>query len=94
MSDKNWKRQERRVAKAFGTVRNSLSGKMSKAGTSSDSLSSRFYIEAKYRKSIAVIEWFMEILPKARKEKKIPILALKTPSHKDDFILVRLKDLK
>ena len=94
MSDKVWKAQERRVAWAFGTVRNSLSGRHSKAGTSSDTLSDEFYIECKYRQSIAVIEWFQEILPKAQKEKKIPILSLKAHNRKDDYILVRLRDLE
>lgn len=94
MSDKSWKAQERRIAKAFGTLRNSLSGKMSKAGTSSDTLHERFYIECKRRKMIAMLEWFAEIVPKAKKEKKIPILALKAANRKDDYILVRLRDLE
>lgn len=93
MSDKSWKAQERRIAKAFGTLRTSLSGKMSKAGTGSDTLHERFYIECKRRKTIAMLEWFAEIVSKAKKEKKIPILALKAANRKDDYILVRLKDL-
>lgn len=93
MTDKVWKQMERRVAKAFNTLRNSLSGKQSKAGTSSDTLSSKFYVECKYRQKIAVIEWFVEIIPKARKEGKVPIMALKAKNRKDDYILVRLKDL-
>lgn len=92
MSDKNWKKQERRVAKMCGTTRTPLSGKMSKAGTSSDSLHPRLYVEAKYRETIAVIEWFMKIVPKAVKEKKIPMLTLKAKNRKADLIVIRLKD--
>lgn len=94
MSDKSWKKHERRIAKAFGTLRNSLSGRMSKAGTSSDTLHERFYIECKRRKTIAMLEWFAEIVPKAMKERKIPILALKSANHKDDYIVMRLRDLE
>lgn len=90
MSDKVWKAQERRVAKALGTERTSLSGRQSKAGTSSDSLHKRFYIEAKYRQKIAVIEWFREIVPKARKEGKTPILTLKAANRKEDYAVVKL----
>ena len=91
--DKTWKQMERRVAKGFNALRNSLSGRMSKAGTSSDTLSKEFYIECKYRQKIAVVEWFQEIVEKARREGKVPVLALKAKNRKDDYVLVRLRDL-
>ena len=93
MSDTSWKVQERRVAKAFGTLRTSLSGSRSKAGTSSDSLHKGLYIEAKYRQKFATIEWFQGIIPKAKLENKIPILALKAKNRKDDYLVIRLRDL-
>jgi len=93
MADTNWKVMERRVARAFGTLRTSLSGSRSKAGTSSDSLHKKFYIEAKYRQKFATIEWFQDIIPKAKKENKIPILSLKARNRKDDYVVIRLRDL-
>lgn len=77
MSDTAWKFQERRMAKALGTLRNSLSSRMSKAGTDSDTLSKGFYVGCKYRKEITVIKWFQEIIPKARRERKVLIIALR-----------------
>jgi len=94
MTDRAWKAQERRVARIFGTLRNSLSGRHSKAGTSSDTLHRKLYIECKYRQKIAVIEWFQEIIPLARKEGKIPVLCLKAKNHRDDYVVVRMRDLK
>lgn len=109
MSDKPWKVMERRIAKAFGTVRNSLSGSRSKAGTSSDTLHPRLYIECKRQKRIAVLGWMAEVEEKAKKERviligksqasklkkgKIPVLVLKGVDKKGDYILVKLRDLQ
>jgi len=94
MTDRAWKAQERRVARMFGTLRNSLSGGHSKVGTSSDTLHGKLYIECKYRQRIAVIEWFQEIIPLARKEGKIPVLCLKAKNRQDDYVVVRIRDLK
>lgn len=85
---------ERRISKAFGTVRNSLSGSRSKAGTSSDTLHSKLYIECKRQKRIAVLKWMANAELKAKEEKKVPILALKGADKKGDYILVRLRDLE
>ena len=94
MSEKSWKVMERRVAKAFGTVRNSLSGSRSKAGTSSDTLHSKLYIECKRQKRVAVLRWMAEVEGKARDEEKVPVMALKGVDSKSDYILVRLRDLQ
>lgn len=94
MSDKPWKVMERRISKAFGTVRNSLSGSRSKAGTSSDTLHSRLYIECKRQKRIAVLGWMADAELKAKNEGKVPVLALKRADSKGDYVLVRLRDLQ
>ena len=92
MPDKVWKVQERRVAKIFGAKRTPLSGIHSRH-TSSDSIHNKLYIECKYRKRIAILDIFPEIAKKARKERKIPILAIKSKTLKDDYFLIRAKDL-
>lgn len=93
MADKKWKAQERRVAKAFGSRRTPLSGGNSQHNTTSDSLHPELYIECKYRKRLPIFDIWPELLKAAGKEKKIPVLAIKTMQIADDVIVIRLSDL-
>jgi hypothetical protein len=88
-----WKRNEACVAKDFGTERTPLSGGNSRI-TRSDTLHKRLFIDSKRRKSHAVLKTFREIIPMARKEKKIPVLVLVEPKYQGYYVVVRSKDLE
>lgn len=89
MSDKTWKKQERRVADFFGTTRTPLSGENSKHNTGSDTLHDNLYIECKYRKNMSVLNWMKSVEIKAREEDKIPVLSLKSKTRMFDYFLIR-----
>jgi len=90
----NWKRAERTVAKWFDAVRISLSGSNNQqAHTSSDTDSEEFYIEVKYRQRFSVLTLFRDVLQKANKEKKFPLLALVEKGKPGFFLVLRQKDL-
>lgn len=91
--DKNWKRLERQVAKFFGTKRTPLSGQNSGHETNSDTLHPDLYIECKYRKRFALCELFQDTERKAKKEKKVPVVAIKQHGQRNFLLLVRPKDL-
>lgn len=76
-----WKQFERKVAGLFGTRRTPLSGRMSGHNTSSDSLHHHIYIEAKWLKGersmgSAVLNLWDSIVKAAKRENKIPLLAM------------------
>ena len=71
-----WKARERQVAAYFGSKRTPLSGMNSGHETNSDSLSRIFYIETKLRASNATFKLFQETCDHAKKESKIPVVAL------------------
>lgn len=84
-----WKANETNIARMFGYIgRNSLSGNNSKSGSCSDNHPKRakglpkgnIYIECKRRKNNGTTNLYLAELPKARKEKKILVLALMTKS--------------
>ena len=95
MADKWWKAVERRVAKYFGTERTPLSGGNGKQ-TRSDTLHERLFIETKARKKHTVISLWDETAEKAKKEGKIPVIALCEKgrpgfwvmTHSDDLVMV------
>jgi hypothetical protein len=98
---KTWKLNETRIARFFGYIgRNSLSGGNSKSGTTADNHPKRhralpkgtLYIEVKRRKGGTFLSnLYLKEKVKAKKEKKILLLALVTKRH--DFILMRKEDL-
>lgn len=97
MSDKSWKRFEREVAAYFKTERNPLSGSMSKHDTGSDTLHSSLYIECKRDKSmftVGLTKVLEEAKKNARKEKKVPIVALKQHNKEGFWILIHSNDFK
>lgn len=93
MVDKVWKKQERRVAKEFGARRTPLSGSES-LHTGSDVIHEKLYIECKYRKRISVLDEFASVIKKAKEENKIPVMSVKSKTLKDDYFLMRAKDLE
>jgi len=93
MPDKVWKAQERRIGKMFGAKRTPLSGSRS-LHTGSDIIHEKLYVECKYRKKIAILDLFPEVMEKAKKENKIPVMAVKSKMLKDDYFLIRAKDLE
>jgi hypothetical protein len=92
-----WKTFERIVARDFGTERNPLSGENSRHDTNSDSLHKRVYIEAK-RDQKYFGKTFRDLVhdtfEKAKREKKIPMIALKEKGKQGYLIVVRSTDLK
>ena len=86
MPDKTWKVRERKIAQFFGTVRNSLSGGNSKL-TRSDSCHETLYVESKLAKRHKIWTLYEEALPRAKKENKIPVLAI-AKSNKPGFLVV------
>jgi len=93
MPDKPWKQFERRIARFFGAVRNSLSGRNSKV-TSADCIHDHLYIEAKWRASSALFTLFEKVREEANKERKLPVIALHRKGRKYDLICCRAEDLK
>lgn len=80
MSEKAWKKVERRVAAYFGTVRNPLSGGNARHSRS-DSLSTTLFIEVKHGAGVPrtwakIEELFLETERLARLENKIPLVVL------------------
>lgn len=94
MSDMNWKAQERRIAKQFGTTRTPLSGSNS-GGTQSDTKHPRLYIEIKSRKRLP--EWFTKTVEdtkaKAMKEDKIPLTVFHQKGSTDDYFVLNVSDI-
>lgn len=99
MSSNTWKNVERRVAKFFSAERTPLSGGNSKH-TRSDSLHDKLFIETKHRKKMAIWTLYDKTKELAKKEDKIPILALHEKHrkgflicmHKDNYDNIKLKD--
>jgi len=75
MPDKAWKAFERRIAKSLGTDRTPLSGVTSRH-TSSDTLHPDLYVECKQRGHSATCTWFRQTRLQAKKEEKMPVIAL------------------
>jgi len=74
---RTWQRREGRVAALFGALRQPLSGSSGRADrTASDSTHPRLFVECKYRARHATRTVFDEVRRAARKEKKLPVLAL------------------
>jgi len=86
-----WKKFERKVAKKLGGVRTPLSGSHSRH-TSGDVIHDRFYVECKYRSRFAVVTLFDEVKERAKKEGKIPILALKQKNRRGELVVLDLDD--
>lgn len=88
-----WKKFEQAVAKLFGSERTPLSGGNSKI-TRSDSLHEDVFIECKYMAKNATITLFENTEELAKKENKIPIVALKKKGGRGFLLVVRPEDLE
>ena len=84
MSDKAWKREERTVAKAFGTQRALMKG----TGEKADIQHKIFCVDVKLRQRWDVEKWFSELQDYAGKQNKIPILTLRKPHSKRRLAVV------
>lgn len=94
MGDTAWKATERRVAAAFNTVRNSLSGGNSKVSRS-DSIHPKLFIETKRStKYKAAISLWDEAKTQAAKKNKTPVVALAAPKRRGFWIVVHVDHLK
>ena len=92
MPNKGWKQYERLVAAFFQTRRNPLSG-FNAGHSGSDSLHRKFYIECKLRANSYIHSLFQETKPKAKKEGKLPVLAVKTKFDNGFMVAVHSDDL-
>jgi hypothetical protein len=89
----NWKGLEKTIASIFDTQRSAFSGSNSGV-THSDSYHQRLYIENKNHKDQAVLTLMRSTEELAKKEGKLPLLALSSPEHpKDQYIMFNVKDL-
>lgn len=93
MADKAWKAFERVVAKFFGCQRNSLSGGNSKVSRS-DTTHSKFFIECKLHASPAIWSLYEETREKAKKEKKLPVVAVRKKNKEGFLVCVHSNNLK
>jgi len=92
--DKAWKKEERTVAKEFGTTRALMKGTLEK----SDIDHPFFCVDVKLRKRWEVDKWFSELEDYAQKHNKTPILTLRKPRSRRrlavvgfDFLIAALK---
>ena len=76
MPEKRWKRVEKRVAALFGTRRRRMSGSDMESG-GDDIVHDRLHVEVKHRQRHGAVRAFKEhVVPKARKEGKLPVLVM------------------
>ena len=87
-----WKQGEQRVADLFGTTRTPLSGGNSKH-TRSDTLHPRLFIEVKLRQVHTTWTLFRQTELLARKEGKVPILALQEKGRHGCLLVMRPQDV-
>lgn len=88
MPDKPFKVMDRRVSKMVGGRRNPLSGGAS-LHTRGDIIHPTLYIECKCHKLMATLHWMREAEVYAKKEGKIPIVALHSKGKKGDYFLIK-----
>ena len=89
---KTWKSVERKVAAFFGTKRTPLSGGNS-GHTRSDTLHQALFIETKYRVKHSAVQLWRKTEELARKENKIPVVALVEKGARGYWFLVHASDL-
>ena len=90
MTDKAWKRAERKGATLLGTTRTPLSGGSSRH-TRSDTLHPVIYLEMKYRKEFAVVSQIRREEVKAKKEGKVAVLGFQQRGLKTRYYLINEK---
>lgn len=93
MPDKPWKVMERVVADLFGVKRNPLSGGNSRHSRS-DSLHDELFIECKYSARSSLWTLFDDAKDKAKKEDKIPVIAIKKKGKSGSLIAIHSDDVE
>jgi hypothetical protein len=89
-----WKRRERQAARLFGAQRQPLSGSSGRSDlTRSDSNHERLFIETKLRASWSIRTLFDEVRKRARRESKVPALALASKGRPGCLLVVDSADL-
>jgi hypothetical protein len=92
MSDRGWKKFERRMAKDVGTERIPVTGERHGA----DAVNALFAFQFKLRRCVPafVFEWLAGIVATAQRQGKIGVLVMKMPRMRDDesLVIVRWKD--
>ena len=89
---RTWQLLEQRVASFFNSRRTPLSGSAS-AHTESDTLHAALFIEVKLRQKSPITDLFTQVQEKAKKENKIPLLALQKKNHKGWLFVCRPEDI-
>lgn len=92
MHRNTWKSRERKIAAEFGTTRTPLSGGNS-GHTRSDSLHDTLFIEVKGRQRHAAVKLYDETRELARREGKVPTLALWEPGRQGYLIVIDPRDV-
>lgn len=94
MTEKAWKRDEKKIARLFGTERTPLSGGNGKQ-TRSDTLHPDLFIEIKRRKSFPFRTVFGKLQEPARRERKIPVMVLHQSGSRtaSSMVILQLSDL-
>jgi hypothetical protein len=94
MSDRPWKKHERKAAAIFGTKRKIGSGCQGRDdATRSDSNHPTLFIECKTRARCAVRSLMNKTAELAKAEKKTPILALRQTGKMGVILCIRQQDL-
>ena len=89
-----WKSVESRIAKDFGTRRTPLSG-INSGHTSSDTLHKELFIEVKHRAGgFGVTNLFKKTAILAKKENKVPVVAVHEKGKQGCWYLIRDRDLR
>ena len=92
MADKSWKAVERRIASLFGVARNALSGRNAKV-SASDSVHPSLFIECKHRAKHTTWTLWNDTKALAKKESKVPVLALQEKGRHGALLVVNTEDL-
>jgi hypothetical protein len=88
-----WKKMEQRVADLFGAKRTPLSG-MANSMTKADMIHHKIFIEAKLRANSPMYDLYLETEAKAKKENKIPVVAIQKKNHSGFLLILRPEDLE
>jgi len=88
-TNKQWKYEERTVAKMFGTQRALMKGTDCKEDIEDD----LFCVDTKLRQNWSVEKWFDELQTYARKRDKIALLCLRKPGKKRRLAVLDMDNL-
>lgn len=91
---RTWQKGEQRVAAAFESKRNIGSGSMGRSDkTASDSTHPVLFIECKHRERHSAVSLWRDTAKKAKKEDKIPVIALLEKGKPGFWIMAHIDHL-